>query len=110
MPSTTQAEIEIHGRAITVVYPDGHTVIFDEWREPFLPPYTKKDLTQLDILHHYIGIGPEWLASDARASIANPPKPYPTRSKERTRSPRWRAGSKSEKPKYFWSKRRRTYG
>ena len=39
-------------------------------RVPFDPPYDADDLPQLDGLHTFVGLGGEWLASDARAEIA----------------------------------------
>ena len=42
-------------------------------RLPFDPPYYRDDLPQLDALHNHIGLGPEWLASDARAAIPERP-------------------------------------
>lgn len=39
-------------------------------RQPFDPPYTRDDLPQLDTLHAAIGLGDEWLASEARANVA----------------------------------------
>lgn len=37
----------------------------------------------------------------------NRPKKIRTYSSERTRSPRWRAGARSSKPKYNWTKKKR---
>lgn len=80
---------------------------WDKQRIPFDPPYTKADLPYLDFLHWQYNIGVEWMVSEARARLMKGKSATKTISRERTRSKRWRAGSKSMKPKYFWSKRER---
>lgn len=72
--------------------------IFDELRA----------VDQLDALHDYNGVGKEWRASEQRADLVKHEKIQLdknrrfNKSKFRTRSARWRAGSKSSKPKHFW--------
>jgi hypothetical protein len=86
-------------------------LVGDNWRDPFTPPYTQLDLYQLDILHDYIGLGPEWRRSDRRREIAAGfPHGLPRgkhRAQYRTQSWRRMAGRRTSKPKHFWGKRRK---
>lgn len=77
-------------------------------RDPFHPPYASADIRFLDAIHEYIGIHDEWMASERRERILKGKRSTKTWSGDRTRSKRWRAGCKSEKPKYNWNKRKRT--
>ena len=43
-------------------------------RIPFDPPFTEKDLPQLDYLHKVGGLSEEWLSSPRRAEILNDAK------------------------------------
>jgi hypothetical protein len=74
----------------------------------YKPQYS---VAELDILHARAGLGYEWMKSERREYLLSLERsfrqdPWENHAQFRTRSNRWLAGTKRNKPKHNWSKKK----